>query len=100
MPEQTDNNDITDTENSKLSWKEITISTVALVITLALCFLVIYYWEYIEQLKHLGYAGVFLIGILTSATAVVPIPGLLIVFTLGSVLWLDYLPVWARRWVA
>jgi membrane protein DedA with SNARE-associated domain len=86
MPEQTDNNDITDVEDSKVGWKEITISVVALVVTLALCFIVIYYWEYIEQLKQLGYAGVFLIGILTSATAVVPIPGLLIVFTLGSVL--------------
>jgi membrane protein YqaA with SNARE-associated domain len=75
-----------DSEDTAVTKTEIAISAVALVVTLALCFIVIYYWDYIVQLKHLGYLGLFLIGILTGAMAVVPVPGLLFVFTLGSVL--------------
>jgi membrane protein YqaA with SNARE-associated domain len=47
------------------------------------------YWQYpekIDELEGWGYLGVFLISIISCATIVVPVPGLIIVFTLGAVL--------------
>jgi len=47
---------------------------------------VVYYWEYVQELKHWGYLGAFIISILGSATIGVPIPMLAVQFALGGVL--------------
>jgi membrane protein YqaA with SNARE-associated domain len=47
------------------------------------------YREYPEKIKELeayGYLGAFIIATLSAATIIVPVPGLLIIFTLGAVL--------------
>jgi membrane protein YqaA with SNARE-associated domain len=47
------------------------------------------YKEYPEKIKELetyGYLGAFVIAALSAATIIVPVPGLLIIFTLGAVL--------------
>jgi membrane protein YqaA with SNARE-associated domain len=47
------------------------------------------YKEYPEKIKELetyGYIGAFIISALSSATIIVPVPGLLIIFALGAVL--------------
>ena len=66
--------------------KEYIIGGVALALTLAYCIAVVVYWDYISQAQHYGYFGAFVISILAGATVFVPIPGILVVFTLGSVL--------------
>ncbi len=66
--------------------KEYIVGGLALAITFLGCLVAIYYWEYISHLSKYGYAGVFVISILAGGTVFVPIPGLLVVFTLGSVL--------------
>ncbi len=58
----------------------------ALALTVALCIAVVFYWDYIKQAEHYGYLGAFVISVLAGATVFVPIPGILVVFTLGSVL--------------
>jgi membrane protein YqaA with SNARE-associated domain len=40
----------------------------------------------IDQLETWGYLGAFIISALSSATIIVPVPGLIIIFTLGAVL--------------
>ncbi len=66
--------------------REYIIGGVALALTVACCVAVVFYWDYVRQAQHYGYFGVFVISILAGATVLVPIPGILIVFTLGSVL--------------
>jgi membrane protein YqaA with SNARE-associated domain len=47
------------------------------------------YWRYpekIDELETYGYLGAFIIAALSSATIIVPVPGLIIIFTLGAVL--------------
>jgi len=43
-----------------------------------------------EEIATYGYPGIFLFSVLTSATVILPAPGLLIVFTIGGVL----NPIW------
>jgi len=66
--------------------REYIIGGVALALTIASCVAVVVYWDYVSQASHYGYFGAFVISILAGATAFVPIPGVLVVFTLGSVL--------------
>ncbi len=42
--------------------------------------------DQVEALKTYGYPGVFLFTLLTSATVILPAPGLIVVFSLGGVL--------------
>ena len=47
------------------------------------------YWRFpekIDELETYGYLGAFLVSALSSATIIVPVPGLIIVFTLGAML--------------
>jgi membrane protein YqaA with SNARE-associated domain len=73
-------------EKRPLKKREIAVGIAALAITLGLCVLVIVYWDYIDQAGRYGYLGVFIISIFSGGTAIVPVPGILVVFTLGSVL--------------
>ena len=66
--------------------REYIIGGVALALTIASCVAVVFYWDYVSQASHYGYLGAFIISILAGATVFVPIPGVLVVFTLGSVL--------------
>ena len=66
--------------------REYIIGGVALALTIASCVAVVFYWDYISQAQHYGYLGAFVISVLAGATVFVPIPGVLVVFTLGSVL--------------
>ncbi len=65
--------------------QEYLISAAALAVTLSLCAAVVIYWEYVSKAQQYGYLGVFIISIFAGGTVVVPVPGLLVVFTLGSV---------------
>jgi len=66
--------------------KDYFIGGLSLAITILACLAVVYYWEFISQVKHYGYVGVFIISILAGGTVLVPIPGLLVVFTIASIL--------------
>ena len=65
---------------------EYVIGGVAIALTVALCVAVVFYWDYIVRAQQYGYLGAFAISILAGGTVFVPIPGVLVVFTLGSVL--------------
>jgi len=66
--------------------REYIIGGLAFAVTVALCVAVVVYWDYVIKAQNYGYFGVFVISILASGLSFVPIPGLLVVFTLGSVL--------------
>lgn len=54
----------------------------AIVISLLAMFL----FSRLGELRHLGYAGVFFISLISSATVFVPLPGFAIVFAMGAFL--------------
>ena len=82
----TDSVELTEAEKKEHKWRDILISVAALIIALGLCALVLFDWEFVNQFRRFEYLGLFIIGILTGSVAVIPIPGLILVFALGSVL--------------
>ena len=72
-------------ERQKRSWRFYLISSVSFLLTMLVAVAVVYFWEEIQQARGYGYAGGFLVSILGGIT-IIPIPSLLVTFTLGSVL--------------
>jgi membrane protein DedA with SNARE-associated domain len=77
---------VTISEKTKSRKREYIIGGLALALTVATCVVVVLFWDYVGQAQHYGYLGAFVISVLAGATVFVPIPGILVVFTLGSVL--------------
>lgn len=69
-----------------LAKKGLYISGLAIVITLLFCVAAVYYWDYIGKLQGYGYLGVFIISLFAGSIMVLPIPYVVVVFTLGGVL--------------
>jgi len=59
---------------------------ISLLITAALCIFVALYWEDFTNFAKYGYVGVLVISFLAGITLFVPVPSVLVVFTLGAVL--------------
>jgi len=55
-------------------------------ITIAACVAIIVYWEHIEHLRNYGYIGAFLAGFIAGSSLPLPLPYIVVNFTLGSVL--------------
>lgn len=69
-----------------MSMQEWITGVLALLITVILCALLVIYWQDIRQLSRYGYIGAFIISLLSGVTVLVPVPSVLIVFTLGAIL--------------
>lgn len=74
------------TEKRQYKLREILISVVAILGSVGIAYGVFAYRAQIEQLGVLGYPGIFIISLLSSATLFVPAPGFVAVFALGKVL--------------
>ncbi|MBI3732385.1 MAG: VTT domain-containing protein [Chloroflexi bacterium] len=66
--------------------RAILISIAAVAGSIGIAVAVFYFRHEVRRLGMLGYPGVFIINLLSSATLFVPAPGFLAVFALGSVL--------------
>ena len=67
-------------------WKDYVMAGISLLITAALCIFVALYWEDFTNFAKYGYVGVLVISFLAGITPFVPVPSVLVVFTLGAVL--------------
>jgi membrane protein YqaA with SNARE-associated domain len=67
-------------------WKDYMMAGISLLITAALCIFVALYWEDFTNFAKYGYVGVLVISFLAGITLFVPVPSVLVVFTLGAVL--------------
>lgn len=56
------------------------------ILTAVLCVLVAIYWDEVVRFSRFGYIGDFIISLLAGITVFVPVPSVLVVFTLGAVL--------------
>ena len=52
----------------------------------ALCVFFVYHWEYIIRFQRYGYLGLFLMTIVTGFSVPLPVPYMILTFTLGGVL--------------
>jgi membrane protein DedA with SNARE-associated domain len=77
---------LTISQQTRSRKREYIVGGIALALTIALCVAVVLYWDYIREAEQYGYLGAFVISVFAGATVIVPIPGILLVFTLGSVL--------------
>jgi len=62
------------------------ITSLVVVFTVVACVAVIYYWEYIGHLQNYGYIGPFIFGFIAGSSIPVPLPYLVVTFTMGGVL--------------
>lgn len=58
----------------------------SLALTIAICILVVVYWEEVVKFSKYGYIGDLLISFLAGVTVFVPVPSVFVVFTLGGIL--------------
>lgn len=81
-----DHSETVATRKARPGARDLIIGTLALVVTIVGCVAVVFYWDYISQVRQYGYIGAFVISALAGAFSFIPIPGILVVFTLGSLL--------------
>ena len=76
-------------EPQKKEWYQYLLLSIGFLLTVLLILTVVYFWDEMRDVKSLayryGYAGGFLVSILGGLT-IIPIPSLLVIFTLGGVL--------------
>lgn len=62
------------------------LALLPIVAAIALSAALVVFWGRLSDFKHYGYLGAFVISVLSSATLIVPVPGLAVVFALGGLL--------------
>jgi membrane protein YqaA with SNARE-associated domain len=74
-------------QHSKFLWlKERYRQFLALIFVIALSALIFIYRDQIKELAPYGYIGVFIISILTSSSIIIPVPGWILIATMGAIL--------------
>lgn len=68
------------------SGRETAVLAASVALTVALCILVVIYWDEVVKFARYGYIGDFVISFLAGVTLFVPVPSVFIVFTLGGIL--------------
>ena len=70
----------------KLSgWRLTAVRIAVFVFVIALTVLLVIYRDRVEELEALGYPGIFLISLLSNATLILPVPGVLFTSAMGAV---------------
>ena len=67
------------------------LGILAIVLVVAIAVFAVIFRSELNDLASIGYFGAFLISLLASATIIVPIPGLAVVFALGGVMYYPWL---------
>jgi membrane protein YqaA with SNARE-associated domain len=62
------------------------IGIIGIVLTLVMIAAIVYFADYIAELKQYGYLGSFVISVFGGATIIIPVPMLAVVFALGGVM--------------
>ena len=74
-------------EPKKRFWsKQRLLQIGSLSFAVLICIVIVLLRSQISRIGNYGYLGAFVVPLLCSATVVIPVPGLMIVFTLGAVL--------------
>jgi len=66
--------------------KQVVLRVLGILLVLALSFLVLWFQESLRRMAPYGYAGVFFLTLAANASVILPLPGLVLPFTMGAVL--------------
>lgn len=69
----------------KKGWKVNVVRVVVLVLVLGLTAVLFYYRDQVARFEALGYPGIFLVSLLSNATIILPVPGILITSAMGTI---------------
>ena len=72
-------------EAQEKGWRQYLLISIGILLTVLLAGGVFYFWEEIQQAEGYGYAGGFVVSLLGGIT-IIPVPSLLVIFTLGHAL--------------
>ena len=75
-----------ETDSKGLKKNRYIIGGLVIAVIIGLCVSAVVFYDELERLQQYGYLGVFIICIFAGGTVIVPVPGILFVFTLGSIL--------------
>jgi membrane protein DedA with SNARE-associated domain len=53
---------------------------------IAVCVIMVFHWEYLVRFQHYGYLGLFIMTIVTGFSIPLPVPYMVLTFTLGGIL--------------
>jgi membrane protein YqaA with SNARE-associated domain len=76
---------VTTTQPAKIDWRATAIRVGGLLFVIGISAAILASWEQVERLGAYGYPAVFIVSLLSSATLLLPAPGLAIVTTMGAV---------------
>jgi len=65
-------------------WLRI-VQVLTVIVIVAALGTAVYFRDHLQDLKHYGYAAVFLVGLVSNATLILPVPGLAVSSVMGSV---------------
>ena len=71
--------------NRQRRWRGKAIPILTLLLVIAITVGLFLYRDRVADLGNYGYLGAFLISLISSATIVLPVPGMLLIFALGAV---------------
>lgn len=65
---------------------EFWVGILAVIITFGLAIAIIFYWEAVQELARYSYLGLFFVSVFGGATVIIPVPSLVVQFSMGAVL--------------
>jgi membrane protein YqaA with SNARE-associated domain len=77
---------MTTTQPSKIDWRAAGLRSAALLSVVAVSVAVVLGWGQIERLGVYGYPAVFIVSLLSSATFLLPAPGVAFIISMGAIL--------------
>lgn len=83
---ETDNCNSIDKLKGTLKRWEFWVGILMTALTFGLAIMVVLYWENFQKFAGFSYTGLFFISIIGGATVIIPVPSLVVQFTLGAVL--------------
>jgi membrane protein YqaA with SNARE-associated domain len=69
----------------KKGWKLTIVRIIAFVFVLGITAVLFYYRDQVGKFEGLGYPGIFLISLLSNATIILPVPGILVTSAMGTI---------------
>jgi len=70
--------------NGKRIWRGKVIPVLSLLLVIAITAALFVYRDRVAELGNYGYLGIFVISLVCSATIILPMPGMLLIFALGA----------------
>jgi membrane protein YqaA with SNARE-associated domain len=77
-------NDVQTKVEGKRRWRGKIVPVLSLLLVIAITAALFVYRDKVAELGNYGYLGVFIISLVCSATIILPVPGMLLIFALGA----------------